>query len=86
MVVKELKNGNTYATVTLSYEEIRDLANLLFDANTKAQEQGSDKFEELDLEFNVLQELTKGGGLQLLVTRYNIKRLSGEEEKQNEKT
>ncbi len=80
MIVKELKSEKSWATVELSYGEIRDLANLLYKEKEQLHEQQekgnyTDNIEELHLEFNALQELTKGGGLQMLVTRYNIKEI-----------
>lgn len=78
MTVKELKSGCGSAVVELMYGEIRDLANLLYKEKTQLRERQETgrypaSIEELDLEFNALQELTKGGGLQIIVTRYNAK-------------
>ena len=85
MVVKELKSGCGSAVVNLTYGEIRDLANLLYKERNQLSEQQekgkhTDRIEELELEFNALQELTKGGGLQVMVTRYSIKDIMNKEE------
>lgn len=86
MTVKELKSGCGSAVVELMYGEIRDLANLLYKEREqlhKQQEKGryTDNIEELELEFNALQELTKGGGLQIIVTRYNIEEVMSRKKK-----
>lgn len=78
MVVKELKSECGGATVSLSYKEITTLANLLFFKSEELREKGAcdNEITELDVQFNVLQELDKGGGLQMLVSRYNIDRIT----------
>ena len=85
MVVKELRSECRGATVALSYKEIRILANLLFYKCEELQKQGTsdEDITELDVQFNVLQELDKGGGLQMLVSRYNINRITNGEEKEH---
>lgn len=83
MIVKELKSECGGATVSLSYKEITTLAKLLFLKRRELHEKGAcdNEITELDVQFNVLQELDKGGGLQMLVSRYNIDRIINTKEK-----
>lgn len=79
MVVHELRSGHGSATITLSYSEIRELTNLLFHTQQE-KEKYTDHIKELDLEFNILHELVKDGGLQLLVPRYRINEVTSQED------
>lgn len=79
MVVQELRSGHGSATVTLSYSEIRELTNLLFHTQQE-KEKYTDHIKELDLEFNILHELVKDGGLQMLVPRYRVEEVMDREE------
>ena len=79
MIVQELRNGHGSATVTLSYSEIRELTNLLFHTQQE-KEKYTDHIKELDLEFNILHELVKDGGLQMLAPRYRINEITSQED------
>ena len=79
MVVQEVRSGHGGATVTLSYSEIRELTNLLFNTQQE-KEKYTERVKELDLEFNILHELVKDGGLQMLVPRYRVAEVISEEE------
>lgn len=79
MIVQELKSGHGSATVTLSYSEIRELTNLLFHTQQE-KERYTDHIKELDLEFNILHELVKDGGLQMLVPRYRVNEITSQED------
>lgn len=59
MILKELTSDCGHATVTLSYNEIRDLNNLLYEVN-------KEELSALSRQFAVLQLLTKDGGLLFL--------------------
>ncbi len=74
MHVKELTCDLGHATVVLSYEEIRDLNNLLYKVNKEnlVSEINSENLASLSRQFSALHLLAKEGALQFLKVDWKL--------------
>ena len=74
MNVKELRSDCGHATVVLSYDEIRDLNNLLYKVNKEnlVSEVDREDLASLSRQFSALHLLTKEGALQFLKVDWNL--------------